>query len=69
MNGGAGNRDGVSCSPQRRDRAEFRFMHYNLCRVHQTLRVIPAMEAGIADHIWLIEEVVCLLQSNGRKAA
>ena len=28
------------------------FMFYNLGRVHQTLRVTPAMEAGIADHVW-----------------
>lgn len=27
---------------------------YNFCRVHQTLRVTPAMEAGIADHVWSI---------------
>jgi hypothetical protein len=27
------------------------FMYYNFCRVHQTLRVTPAMEAGIADHV------------------
>lgn len=38
------------------------FMHYNFCRVHQTLRITPAMEAGIADHVWTIEEVVGLLQ-------
>jgi IS1 family transposase len=37
------------------------FMYYNFCRVHQTLRVTPAMEAGIADHVWSIEEVVALL--------
>jgi hypothetical protein len=37
------------------------FMFYNFCRVHQTLRVTPAMEAGIADHVWDIEEVVALL--------
>jgi len=30
-------------------------------RVHQTLRVTPAMEAGIADHVWAIEETVTLL--------
>jgi hypothetical protein len=35
-------------------------MYYNFCRVHQTLRVTPAMEAGIADHVWSIEEVVNL---------
>ena len=34
------------------------FMYYNFARVHQTLRVTPAMEAGIADHIWNIEEIV-----------
>lgn len=30
-------------------------------RVHQTLRVTPAMEAGIADHVWSVEEIVGLL--------
>ena len=34
------------------------FMHYNFCRVHKTLRVTPAMEAGIADHVWTIEEML-----------
>jgi hypothetical protein len=37
------------------------YMHYNFCRVHQTLRVTPAMEAGIADHVWEIEELVALI--------
>jgi len=36
------------------------FMHYNFGRVHQTLRVTPAMEAGISDHIWTFEEIVAL---------
>jgi hypothetical protein len=36
-------------------------MHYNFCRIHQTLRVTPAMEAGISDHVWSIEEIVDLL--------
>jgi IS1 family transposase len=34
------------------------FMYYNFCRVHQTLRVTPAMEAGISDHVWSIDEVL-----------
>jgi len=38
------------------------FMHYNFCRVHQTLRVTPAMEAGVTDHVWSLEEVVALLE-------
>lgn len=40
------------------------FMYYNFCRVHQTLRVTPAMEAGVADHVWSIDEVVALLNAN-----
>ncbi len=39
------------------------FMYYNFCRVHQTLRVTPAMEAGISDHVWSIEELVGLLEA------
>ncbi len=34
------------------------FMYYNFCRVHQTLRVTPAMEAGLADHVWILEELL-----------
>jgi IS1 family transposase len=40
------------------------FMYYNFCRVHQTLRVTPAMEAGVSDHVWTIEEVVALLEKK-----
>jgi len=36
------------------------YMWYNFARVHKTLRVTPAMEAGIADHVWTIEEIVRL---------
>jgi len=39
------------------------FMHYNFCRVHQPLRVTPAMAAGVTDHVWEIAEVVGLLDS------
>jgi len=37
------------------------FMYYNFGRVDQTLRVTPAMEAGISDHVWSIKEIVGLL--------
>jgi hypothetical protein len=33
-------------------------MHYNFCRIHATLRVTPAMEAGLTDHVWTIEEML-----------
>lgn len=37
------------------------FMHYNFCRVHQTLRVTPAMAAGIAARVWELDELIALL--------
>jgi len=36
------------------------FMNYNFCRVHKTLRVTPAMEAGVSDHVWSVQELVSL---------
>lgn len=45
------------------------FMHYNFCRVHQTLRVTPAMESGIADHVWTIEELIGLLDVRAEARA
>jgi len=37
------------------------YMYYNYCRVHQSLRVTPAMEAGIAHHVWAVSELAELL--------
>jgi IS1 family transposase len=37
------------------------FCYYNFCRIHQSLRVTPAMEAGVADHVWGLEELIKLL--------
>lgn len=37
------------------------FMHYNFARVNGTLRVTPAMEAGVSDHVWSVEEIAALL--------
>lgn len=37
------------------------FMYYNFCRIHKTLRVTPAMEAGVTDHVWEIEDILALL--------
>jgi IS1 family transposase len=45
------------------------FMHYNFCRVHKTLRVTPAMEAGITDHVWEIAEIIDLLATPKEQAA
>jgi hypothetical protein len=38
------------------------FMHYNFCRIHQTLRVTPAMEAGVTDRLWEIEDILSFLK-------
>ncbi len=37
------------------------FMHYNFARIHSSLRVTPAMEAGVSSHVWSIEEIVGLI--------
>jgi IS1 family transposase len=36
------------------------YMHYNFGRIHKSLRVTPAMEAGISDHVWTLEEIAKL---------
>jgi IS1 family transposase len=36
------------------------FMHYNFARIHKTLRVTPAMAAGISDHVWSLDEIAHL---------
>jgi len=38
--------------------------YYNFCRVHQTLRVTPAMEAGLTDHVWTVSELIELSESK-----
>ena len=40
------------------------YMNYNFCRIHQTLRITPAMAAGITDHVWDTEDVVRLLEAS-----
>lgn len=45
------------------------FAYYNFCRVHQTLRVTPAMEAGLTDHVWTLEELVSLLDQKAESVA
>ena len=37
---------------------------HNFARIHQSLRVTPAMEAGVADHVWSLDEIIALPKSN-----
>ena len=43
--------------------------HYNLCRVHMTLRMTPAMALGVADHIWTIAELIGAAEASGQNQA
>jgi hypothetical protein len=47
-------------APRKANALALYFMHHNFCRIHQTLRVTPAMEAGITDHVWSLDEVIDL---------
>jgi hypothetical protein len=38
------------------------FMYYNFGRIHQPLRITPAMAAGVSDHLWSLEEIAALLE-------
>lgn len=45
------------------------FMHYNFCRVHQTWRCTPAMEAALSDHVWSLEKLIGSLDRRNAEAA
>jgi hypothetical protein len=40
------------------------YMYYNFVRIHKTLRMTPAMKAGVTDHLWSVEEIAGLLDSS-----
>ena len=40
------------------------FTWYNFVRVRQTLKTTPAVKAGVANHVWSIDELVALMDSN-----
>ena len=44
------------------------FMHYNFCRIHQTLRVTPAMQAGLSKTVWEIEDLAALVEAQELQA-
>lgn len=44
------------------------FLYYNFARIRRTLRITPAMPAGISDHVWSIEEIVGLLDAAEKQA-
>ena len=40
------------------------YMHYNFCRIHKTLRVTPAMAAGVTDRVWDMNDVAALIAAQ-----
>lgn len=40
------------------------YLHYNMCRVHSTLKTSPAMASGIADSLWSIKDMVKLMDEQ-----
>jgi hypothetical protein len=40
------------------------YMHYNFCRIHKSLRITPAMAAGVTDHVWGIADVVAIIEAG-----
>jgi hypothetical protein len=47
------------------------FMHYNFVRIHQTIRCSPAMEAGVTDRLWSLEDMVRIVdewEANQKEA-
>jgi hypothetical protein len=45
------------------------FMYYNFGRIHQTLHVTPAMEAGVSDHVWELKEIAALVDATDSRVA
>jgi hypothetical protein len=45
------------------------FAYYNFCRIHGLLRVTPAMEAGLTDHVWTIDELLATAAAVSLPAA
>ena len=45
------------------------YMHYNFCRIHSSLRVTPAMEAGLASTPWTVDDLIALLPKPAVKSS
>jgi len=43
------------------------FMFYNFCRIHKTLKVSPALAAGVTDRLWSMEDIVALIDARDER--
>jgi hypothetical protein len=44
-------------------------MFYNFCRIHKTLKVSPALAAGVTDKLWNMEDIVALIDARDERKA
>ncbi len=44
------------------------FMYYNFARIHTTLRVTPAMAAGVDPHLWTIQEIAEMAEESSENS-
>jgi hypothetical protein len=44
------------------------YFAYNFIKIHRSLRVTPAMEAGVTDRLWEVQDVVALLEAKEQSA-
>ena len=51
------------------DAVALQFMYYNFCRIHETIRMTPAMGVGVTDRLWEIGDIVDLIDAVGPKLA
>ena len=45
------------------------FCYYNFAKIHQTLRVTPAMQAGVSSRVWELSDIVALIEEKQAAAA
>ena len=45
------------------------FMHYNFARIHRTIRMAPAMAAGVTDALWTVRDIIGLLEEREAETA
>jgi hypothetical protein len=43
------------------------FMFYNFCRIHKTLKIAPAIAAGVTDKLWNMEDIVALIDARNER--
>jgi hypothetical protein len=56
--------DGLHLAGTRGGGLPLHYMHYNFCRIHKTLRVTPAMAAGVTDRVWSMDDVAALIAAQ-----